>query len=404
MKIHRNDLCLCGSGKKYKYCCINNPNRCINNPNLNQFDINEYTRKAWNLFNQGFFEESLKLSDQILEFAPQHLLISYLKGLIYLKDGQIDRAIVELSLTHKKAPPNPELLTNLGFAYHEKGNLPLAKTYYEEAINLNPSYLNAYYNLHAIFIDENKLDDAIITLEKLISFDAFDQDALFMIWLIHIYMENSSKAEIYFDKLADTSPLIQARIEAWQYLKSATKVLPKITGSIIETFKIALDHAKVKGQILEFGVRHGNSIQQLAKLSNQSVHGFDSFEGLPEVWHDESKGSYSTRGAIPKVSSNISLHPGWFNETLPNFISANSLPIRLLNIDCDIYSSTKTVLDLLAPQIQSGTVIIFDEYIGNLHWKEDEFKAFQEAVKTYQWTYEYLTFSFFTKQVAIKIL
>jgi tetratricopeptide (TPR) repeat protein len=397
MKIHRNDLCLCGSGKKYKYCCINNPN-------LNQFDINEYTRKAWNLFNQGFFEESLKLSDQILEFAPQHLLISYLKGLIYLKDGQIDRAIVELSLTHKKAPPNPELLTNLGFAYHEKGNLPLAKTYYEEAINLNPSYLNAYYNLHAIFIDENKLDDAIITLEKLISFDAFDQDALFMIWLIHIYMENSSKAEIYFDKLADTSPLIQARIEAWQYLKSATKVLPKITGSIIETFKIALDHAKVKGQILEFGVRHGNSIQQLAKLSNQSVHGFDSFEGLPEVWHDESKGSYSTRGAIPKVSSNISLHPGWFNETLPNFISANSLPIRLLNIDCDIYSSTKTVLDLLAPQIQSGTVIIFDEYIGNLHWKEDEFKAFQEAVKTYQWTYEYLTFSFFTKQVAIKIL
>jgi tetratricopeptide (TPR) repeat protein len=397
MKIHRNDLCLCGSGKKYKYCCINNPN-------LNQFDINEYTRKAWNLFNQGFFEESLKLSDQILEFAPQHLLISYLKGLIYLKDGQIDRAIVELSLTHKKAPPNPELLTNLGFAYHEKGNLPLAKTYYEEAINLNPSYLNAYYNLHAIFIDENKLDDAIITLEKLISFDAFDQDALFMIWLIHIYMENSSKAEIYFDKLADTSPLIQARIEAWQYLKSATKVLPKITGSIIETFKIALDHAKVKGQILEFGVRHGNSIQQLAKLSNQSVHGFDSFEGLPEVWHDESKGSYSTRGAIPKVSSNISLHPGWFNETLPNFISTNSLPIRLLNIDCDIYSSTKTVLDLLAPQIQSGTVIIFDEYIGNLHWKEDEFKAFQEAVKTYQWTYEYLTFSFFTKQVAIKIL
>lgn len=397
MKIHRNDLCLCGSGKKYKYCCINNPNP-------NQFDINEYTRKAWNLFNQGFFEESLNLSDQILEFAPQHLLISYLKGLIYLKDGQIDRAIVELSLTHKKAPPNPELLTNLGFAYHEKGNLPLAKTYYEEAINLNPSYLNAYYNLHAIFIDENKLDDAIITLEKLISFDAFDQDALFMIWLIHIYMENSSKAEIYFDKLADTPPLIQARIEAWQYLKSATKVLPKITGSIIETFKIALDHAKVKGQILEFGVRHGNSIQQLAKLSNQSVHGFDSFEGLPEVWHDESKGSYSTRGAIPKVSSNISLHPGWFNETLPNFISANSLPIRLLNIDCDIYSSTKTVLDLLAPQIQSGTVIIFDEYIGNLHWKEDEFKAFQEAVKTYQWTYEYLTFSFFTKQVAIKIL
>jgi len=23
-KIHRNDFCLCGSGKKYKFCCLNN--------------------------------------------------------------------------------------------------------------------------------------------------------------------------------------------------------------------------------------------------------------------------------------------------------------------------------------------------------------------------------------------
>jgi hypothetical protein len=74
-----------------------------------------------------------------------------------------------------------------------------------------------------------------------------------------------------------------------------------------------------------------------------------------------------------------------------------------VNVDCDIYSSTKTVLDLLAPRMQVGTVIIFDEYIGNAHWREDEFKAFQEAVATYGWKYEYLCFSFFTKQVAVKL-
>jgi hypothetical protein len=36
-------------------------------------------------------------------------------------------------------------------------------------------------------------------------------------------------------------------------------------------------------------------------------------------------------------------------------------------------------------------------------WREDEFKAFEEAVKTYGWSYEYLCFSFFTKQVAVEI-
>jgi len=135
----------------------------------------------------------------------------------------------------------------------------------------------------------------------------------------------------------------------------------------------------------------------------QDVHGFDSFEGIPEDWHDEGRGSYSTKGIIPKVPSNIHLHTGWFDATLPKFLADHSDNVRLINIDCDIYSSTKTVLGLLAKRIVKGTVIIFDEYIGNQHWREDEFRAFQEAVKANGWTYEYIAFSFFTKQVVVLI-
>ena len=54
-------------------------------------------------------------------------------------------------------------------------------------------------------------------------------------------------------------------------------------------------------------------------------------------------------------------------------------------------------------QFIPGTVIVFDEYIGNEHWREDEFKAFQEAVLEYGWKYEYLCFSFVTKQVVVRI-
>jgi hypothetical protein len=88
---------------------------------------------------------------------------------------------------------------------------------------------------------------------------------------------------------------------------------------------------------------------------------------------------------------------------LPEFLKHHHEPVRFLNIDCDIYSSTKTVLNLLALQIVAGTVIVFDEYIGNEHWREDEFKAFQEAVDQYSWSYEYLGFSVYTKQVAVRI-
>jgi hypothetical protein len=174
-------------------------------------------------------------------------------------------------------------------------------------------------------------------------------------------------------------------------------------GSAINTFKHAMGHATNEGQVLEFGVRFGNSIHMLADLADQQVHGFDSFEGLPDEWHHEPKGSYTTKGVIPEVPNNVTLHVGWFDQTLPEFLKQYSEPVRFINVDCDIYSSTKTVLDMLAPRIVVGTVIVFDEYIGNEHWREDEFKAFQEAVVTYDWKYQYLCFSFFTKQVAVKI-
>jgi hypothetical protein len=138
-------------------------------------------------------------------------------------------------------------------------------------------------------------------------------------------------------------------------------------------------------------------------LAEQEVHGFDSFEGLPEAWHDNPKGSYSTKGVIPSVPDNVILHNGWFEETLPSFVDQHQAPIRFMNIDCDIYSSTKTVFDLLSKQITTGTVIVFDEYIGNANWREDEFKAFQEAVLSNGWEYEYLCFSFMTKQVVVRI-
>ena len=65
--------------------------------------------------------------------------------------------------------------------------------------------------------------------------------------------------------------------------------------------------------------------------------------------------------------------------------------------------TTKTILEVFAKQIIPGTVIVFDEYIGIEHWREDEFKAFQEAVLKHGWEYEYLCFSFVTKQVVVRI-
>jgi tetratricopeptide (TPR) repeat protein len=401
-KQGRNEPCACGSGKKYKQCCglVSKSPAGVTD---SQAVINAL-RTAWVNFEAQRLEQAREICQQLLKALPAQLDAQYLLGLTYLKDGDIESAIriLEPLAAHKNA--RPQFIASLGLTYHERGDLDSAIKAYRKAIALEPRLVDAHYNMHAALIDSKNLNPSIASLEEVLALNPQDYDAAFMLGLLHHYQGHLKEAETLFELMPNNNGLIQSRLDAWRYLKkSFGKSLPVVTGSIHGTFQLAIQAAKVEGMILEFGVRHGNSIRQLASLSQHQVHGFDSFEGLPEPWHDEAMGSYSTKGVIPQISESVTLHQGWFDKTLPEFLKSNSGQVRLINVDCDIYSSTKTVLDLLAPRLVSGSVIIFDEYVGNLHWRDDEFKAFQEAVKTYGWTYEYLAFSFFTKQVVVEI-
>ena len=98
---------------------------------------------------------------------------------------------------------------------------------------------------------------------------------------------------------------------------------------------------------LEFGVYKGNSINLLADLKpNVTWYGFDSFVGLPEDWTIGAKaGAFSTDGKLPFVRRNVQLVAGFFEQTMPSFIAEHrGEKIAFLHIDCDLYSSTKTVL------------------------------------------------------------
>lgn len=160
-----------------------------------------------------------------------------------------------------------------------------------------------------------------------------------------------------------------------------------------------------KGLILEFGVYKCETINYIAKrLSNLKIFGFDSFEGLPENWRDGfPKGTFSLN-EIPNVEDNVVLIKGWFEKSIPDFKIKNQDDIVFLHIDCDLYSSTKTIFNNLNNQIKKGTVIVFDEYFNYPGWENGEFKAFQEFVKDNDIQYSYLTYNKLNEQVAIIIL
>lgn len=166
----------------------------------------------------------------------------------------------------------------------------------------------------------------------------------------------------------------------------------------------ALSMVEIDGLYLEFGVYSGKTINHAAKLKpDHQMYGFDSFEGLPDTWRT---GFYKEKFAtdiIPEVRENVELVIGWFDETLPDFVAQHTEPCAYIHVDCDLYSSTKTVFKYLKDRIIPGTVIVFDEYFNYPSWEEHEFKAFQEFVHENSIEYEYIGYIPDWEQVAVRI-
>jgi hypothetical protein len=222
-----------------------------------------------------------------------------------------------------------------------------------------------------------------------------------MTWSERLYRRFAHK---YWSRDLGLDLQLHAKREAVEY------VIAKMGGALMlrdrwDLLEHALDVAPTEGLVLEFGVENGASLGFLAQRTERTVHGFDSFEGLPEDWTGtaEKRGKFSRGGSLPAVPGNARLHKGWFDDTLPRFTAENPGSVALLHVDCDIYSSTKTVFAHLGDRLPAGAVIVFDEYFNYPGWRHHEWKAFQEWIAATGRAYEYLAFTERNGHVAVRM-
>ncbi len=171
-----------------------------------------------------------------------------------------------------------------------------------------------------------------------------------------------------------------------------------------ELLEFSVDSVAVDGSFLEFGVFTGGTIKRIAKRRPaQRIDGFDSFEGLPEGWagHNLAKGTFSTGGSLPRVPENVKLHKGWFDKSLPKWLAENPGSVAFIHNDSDLYSSSVTVFDLLAPRMQPGTIILFDEFFNYPGWKQHEVKAWAECAQKHGIGFEFIGYA--RQQAALKV-
>lgn len=146
----------------------------------------------------------------------------------------------------------------------------------------------------------------------------------------------------------------------------------------------------------EMGVWYGAAIKSWCALdsSDQSQYvGFDTFEGLPEVWEgltaNAEIGTFNVGGSIDNVKiedTRVKLIQGLFQDTVPEFLRSHSFDeahFRVLHIDSDLYSSALYCLTQFDGLMRKGDVVIFDELSSM-----DEFWALLDYSVAYRRDYD----------------
>ena len=121
------------------------------------------------------------------------------------------------------------------------------------------------------------------------------------------------------------------------------------------------------GLFLEFGIGcDENRLSNIKKIREEMtargiespIYGFDSFDEFATI----EDGIIHVPGAL-----------------LESFLDEHIQVASFIHIACDVYSSTKYILDTLKNRILPGTIIVFDEMI-NVE-EQNEFKAFNEFLE-----------------------
>jgi len=170
-----------------------------------------------------------------------------------------------------------------------------------------------------------------------------------------------------------------------------------------------VNYEAVPGDIVEFGVFTGISLALLAnahacdpKGMDRRVAGFDSFAGLPgsdeqharwqpgdcssnHSWHPALRAGEAVTPDVTRRLFEVCgletplLHVGRFDQTLPKAFPAVHPQVALVHFDCDLYESTRDALAALAPVLQDGAMLLFDDWFHYRgHPGKGESRAFSE--------------------------
>ncbi len=350
--------------------------------------------QAFKFHSQGNISGAAKYYQLFINqgFKDHRVFSNY--GIILSNFGKLQEA----ELSYRKAieikPDYAEAHYNLGILLKDFGKLQEAELSYRKAIEIKPDYADAFWNLYGL---ANSIEEAEERINLCLKIDENHLKAKLTLSALKLYQGDQS----LFDNLIKSTHKNHPYIRSIKWVSALPK-LPELFFHRWALFDSMINKSKKDRPFYEFGVWRGESFKYLINTFKKG-YGFDTFEGLPEEWDGNNQGAYSADGIIPNIDGGTFI-AGKFEDTLPTFYSKPRPMASIINFDADLYSSTLCALNYSKPVIDKDTILIFDEFIINPNWEKDEYKALNEFCSNNDLTYEVLAVSYFSMQVAVKLI
>ena len=380
------------------------------------------------LKDQGKLEEAIEAYKKAISIKPNYAEAYINMGVILKKQSKLEKAVEAFKKAISIKPDYAEAYINMGIIFKKQSKLEKAVEAFKKAISIKPDYAVTFSNMGNALNAQGKLKESIEAFKKAIS---IRPDYAEPYWNLYGTSGNIGEAKKWIEQCLKADPnhvrakltlsalkfyegnksefraIVKSKLMDHPYMRSFTWTfsLPKLPQLYFNRWALFDQMAKLSDKnrpFYEFGVWRGEAFKYLLKTFKKG-YGFDTFEGLPEDWHNEKAGAYSSDGNIPTIKGGEFII-GKFEDTLPVFFAEKRPRASIINFDADLYSSTICALNFSKPVIDEHTILIFDEFIINETWEQDEYRALEEFCLENNYTYNVLAISFFTKQVAVKIL
>jgi len=161
MSAGRNDPCPCGSGKKYKHCCMaQEQSQSLRRP-LADPAVPALMQQAVAHLDAGRLAPAESYCQQVLGRAPNHPDALHVLGLIARHRGHHEQAAGFIAQAIQSAPqPNPVMYFNRAVSLQALGRLEEAAVDYRRAVAIKPSLAPVHSNLAQVYLALGRLEEA----------------------------------------------------------------------------------------------------------------------------------------------------------------------------------------------------------------------------------------------------